>query len=50
MEDAIKSGFLLLDEKMKNDEDMRDEMSGTTAVVVIIKDRKIFCGKKFLIF
>ncbi|MFH4973923.1 hypothetical protein AB6A40_000632 [Gnathostoma spinigerum] len=44
IEGAIKQGFLALDEKMKNDEEMREDMSGTTAVVVIIKDKKIYCG------
>ncbi|KAL4002907.1 putative protein phosphatase 2C T23F11.1 [Acanthocheilonema viteae] len=44
IEEAIKQGFLALDEKMKNDDEMRDDMSGTTAVVVLIKNRKIYCG------
>ncbi|VDM41548.1 unnamed protein product [Toxocara canis] len=44
IEEAIKEGFMSLDEKMKNDEEMREDMSGTTAVVVIIKNKKIYCG------
>lgn len=44
IEEAIKEGFLSLDEKMKHDEEMREDMSGTTAVVVIIKNKKIYCG------
>ncbi|VDM95512.1 unnamed protein product [Thelazia callipaeda] len=44
IEDAIKQGFLALDEKMRNDDETRDDMSGTTAVVVLIRDRKIYCG------
>lgn len=44
IEEAIKQGFLALDEKMRNDDEMRDDMSGTTAVVVLIKNKKIYCG------
>lgn len=44
IEEAIKQGFLALDERMKADEEMREDMSGTTAVIVIIKDKKIYCG------
>lgn len=29
---------------MRNDDEMRDDMSGTTAVVVLIKNKKIYCG------
>ncbi len=29
---------------MRKDEEMRDDMSGTTAVIVLIKDKKIYCG------
>ncbi|MCP9259235.1 putative protein phosphatase 2C T23F11.1 [Dirofilaria immitis] len=39
-----KARFLALDEKMRNDDEMRDDMSGTTAVVVLIKNKKIYCG------
>lgn len=42
--DAIKKGFLGLDEDMLQDEDMKDELAGTTAICVIIKDKKIYCG------
>lgn len=42
--DALRKGFLGIDEDMLDDEDMKDELAGTTAVCVIIKDRKIYCG------
>lgn len=42
--DAIKKGFLAIDEDMLKDDCMKDELSGTTAVCVIIKDKKIYCG------
>uniref|UniRef100_A0A183ELS0 protein-serine/threonine phosphatase n=1 Tax=Gongylonema pulchrum TaxID=637853 RepID=A0A183ELS0_9BILA len=34
---------LALDEKMRGDDELRDDMSGTTAVIVLIKDQKIYC-------
>ncbi|CAF0799821.1 unnamed protein product [Brachionus calyciflorus] len=42
--DAIKKGFLSLDSDMLDDDEMKDELAGTTAICVILKDRKIFCG------
>jgi len=42
--DAIRKGFLALDEDMLGDEDMKEELAGTTAICVIIKDKKIYCG------
>lgn len=41
---AIKQGFLKLDEDLKHDEETKEQMSGTTAVTILIKDGKIFCG------
>jgi len=41
---AIKSGFLKLDEDLKLDEETKEQMSGTTAVTVLIKNNRIFCG------
>lgn len=42
--DAIKSSFLEVDSDMLKDENMRDELAGTTAVIVLIKNGKIYCG------
>ncbi|KAL5012876.1 hypothetical protein ScPMuIL_011427 [Solemya velum] len=42
--DAITNGFLSLDEEMLKDETMKDELAGTTALVVILKNSKIYCG------
>ncbi|XP_059155657.1 probable protein phosphatase 2C T23F11.1 isoform X2 [Physella acuta] len=42
--DAIRSGFLSLDEEMLRDEAMKDELAGTTAVIVLIKNGKMYCG------
>jgi len=42
--DAIRRGFLALDEDMLEDEEMKEELAGTTAICVIIKDKKIYCG------
>lgn len=41
---ALKGGFFKLDEDLRNDEETKEQMSGTTAVVVIVKDGKIYCG------
>ncbi|CAG7721120.1 unnamed protein product [Allacma fusca] len=41
---AIKQGFLEFDHSMLKDEHMRDELAGTTAVTVLIKDNKVYCG------
>lgn len=42
--EAIRKGFLAIDEDMLEDEDMREELSGTTAICVILKDKKMYCG------
>jgi len=43
-EEALRKGFLELDQDMLQDDDMKDELAGSTAVVVLIKDGKIYCG------
>ncbi|KFM67045.1 Hypothetical protein phosphatase 2C T23F11.1, partial [Stegodyphus mimosarum] len=42
--EAIKSSFLEVDADMLKDENMRDELAGTTAVIVLLKNGKIYCG------
>lgn len=42
--EAIKQGFLEIDADMLRDENMKDELAGTTAVVVLLKGNRIFCG------
>ncbi|KAH9373610.1 hypothetical protein HPB48_014793 [Haemaphysalis longicornis] len=42
--DAIKKGFLEVDSDMLKDEAMKDELAGTTAVVVLLKGGRIYCG------
>ncbi|XP_020619835.1 probable protein phosphatase 2C T23F11.1 [Orbicella faveolata] len=42
--EAIKGGFLSCDIDMQKDEQMKDEMAGTTAIVIILKNNKIYCG------
>lgn len=44
VEEAIKKAFLKIDDDMLNDEEMKDELSGTTAICVLIKDKKLYCG------
>ncbi|KAL3224459.1 hypothetical protein MRX96_026575 [Rhipicephalus microplus] len=42
--DAIKKGFLEVDSDMLKDDAMKDELAGTTAVVVLLKGGRIYCG------
>jgi len=42
--DAIKEGFLEIDDDMKHEESIKDELAGSTAVAVLLKDAKIYCG------
>lgn len=44
VEAAIRDGFLSVDEDMLKDEDMKDELAGSTAVIALIKNNRIFCG------
>uniref|UniRef100_A0A2M4BNG0 protein-serine/threonine phosphatase n=1 Tax=Anopheles marajoara TaxID=58244 RepID=A0A2M4BNG0_9DIPT len=41
---ALQRGFLDLDEAMLNIDDLREQMSGSTAVVVLIKENQLFCA------
>ncbi|XP_050069985.1 probable protein phosphatase 2C T23F11.1 [Anopheles maculipalpis] len=41
---ALKQGFLDLDEAMLSNEALREQMSGSTAVVVLIKDNRLYCA------
>lgn len=43
IEEAIRLAFLELDSDMLTDENMRDELAGTTAIITLIKDNKIYC-------
>ncbi|EDO40449.1 predicted protein [Nematostella vectensis] len=42
--EALKKGFLSCDTDMLKDEQMKDEVAGTTAVVVVIKNNKLYCA------
>ncbi|XP_073975928.1 probable protein phosphatase 2C T23F11.1 [Rhodnius prolixus] len=41
---AIELGFLDLDNEMKEDKQLRNDMSGTTAVIVLIREGVVYCG------
>ncbi|XP_041461693.1 probable protein phosphatase 2C T23F11.1 [Lytechinus variegatus] len=41
---AIRESFLNLDEDMLKDETMKDEPAGTTALVAVLKNNKVYCG------
>jgi protein phosphatase 2C family protein 2/3 len=36
-------GFLDVDNAMLQDESLKDELAGTTAVAVILKDNRLYC-------
>lgn len=36
-------GFLALDAAMQEDETLKDEMAGTTAISIIVKNQKLYC-------
>eukprot|EP00794_Sanderia_malayensis_P007484 gene7484-8314_t len=42
--EALRNGFLTCDADMFEDETMKDEMAGSTAVCTLIKDNKIYCA------
>ncbi|CAI2347421.1 unnamed protein product [Caenorhabditis sp. 36 PRJEB53466] len=44
LKEAIEQGFLDLDQHMRADEEVMNDVSGTTAVVVLIKEDQVFCG------
>ncbi|XP_063236541.1 probable protein phosphatase 2C T23F11.1 [Bacillus rossius redtenbacheri] len=44
IEDAIRQGFLEVDQAMLQEDSLKDELAGTTAIVIIIKDNRLFCG------
>jgi hypothetical protein len=43
IEAAIRKGYIEFDKEMSLDEDMREDLAGTTAICVIVKDQKLFC-------
>lgn len=44
IEEAIRKGFLKVDEDMLVDPEMREELAGTTAIIVLIKNNKLYIG------
>jgi len=44
IESAIRKGFIDFDKEMASDEEMREDLAGTTAICVLIKDDKLYCG------
>ncbi len=46
IEGAIRKGYIEFDKEMSLDEEMREDLAGTTAICVIIKDQKLYCVNK----
>ncbi|XP_017058076.1 probable protein phosphatase 2C T23F11.1 [Drosophila ficusphila] len=44
IEQALQQGFLDIDYYMLNNESWGDQMAGSTAVVVLVKDNKLYCA------
>ncbi|CAF1026453.1 unnamed protein product [Didymodactylos carnosus] len=44
VESAIRKGYIEFDKEMSQDDDMREDLAGTTALSVLIKDQKLYCG------
>ncbi|KAF6216118.1 hypothetical protein GE061_000456 [Apolygus lucorum] len=42
--EAIRRGYLELDATMRENELLRAELAGSTAVTVLLKDNKVYCG------
>ena len=42
--DAIREGFLECDRAMKENEELKDEMAGATAIIALIKGDRLWCG------
>lgn len=43
IEAAIRKGFIEFDNEMASDEEMREDLAGTTAICVLIKDNTLYC-------
>jgi len=43
-EDAIVKGFLECDDAMRKDEQLKDDMSGSTAITALYRNKKLFVG------
>ncbi|XP_053398734.1 probable protein phosphatase 2C T23F11.1 isoform X1 [Mercenaria mercenaria] len=42
--EALKGGFLQIDHDMTQDETMKDELAGTTAISLLIKNKRLYCA------
>lgn len=47
IEEALRQAFLKIDQTMMDDEDLMDELSGTTAVVALLKNNNLYVVKYF---
>lgn len=44
IEAAIRKGFIGFDQEMASHEEIKEDLAGTTAICVFIKDDKLYCG------
>lgn len=50
IEAAIRKGYIEFDREMSLDEEIREDLAGTTAICVIIKDQKLYCVNRRILF
>lgn len=43
IEAAIRKGYIEFDREMSLDDEMREDLAGTTAICVLIKEQKLYC-------
>lgn len=44
IEEAMRKGFLQIDQDMLSDSDMREELAGTTAIAILVRGNKMYVG------
>jgi len=46
IEAAIRKGYIEFDREMSLDDEMREDLAGTTAICVLIKEQKLYCVRR----
>lgn len=50
IEEAIREGFMQLDDEMSHDDILKNELAGSTGIVVVLKDNMIYCVSQLQLF
>lgn len=43
MEDAIRKGFLQLDDEMSHEDSLKNDLAGSTGIAVILRNNRVYC-------